>query len=254
MANAVRLLLILLLLPATVAAASKPAVLFDQAHGQLFRVEASGPLQLSGLAEIFGAAGFTIATTSERLTGERLAKADVLVISGPFKPLDDAEVAQVLEFLEKGGGLAIMLHIAPPLRSLLHRLEVDFANGTLRQPGQGIRTDPLNFRIRDLAEHPLTSGLDGFWVYGAWALRGTADQVKVIGRTSPQAWIDLDRDGRFSSRDAAQAFGVLAVGSRGHGRYVVFGDDALFQNRFLDRDNRQLAANLAAWLMPGFRP
>jgi hypothetical protein len=31
---------------------------------------------------------------------------------------------------------------------------------------------------------------------------------------------------------------------------VVFGDDALFQNRFLDGNNRVLAGNLARWLQP----
>jgi hypothetical protein len=29
---------------------------------------------------------------------------------------------------------------------------------------------------------------------------------------------------------------------------VVFGDDAMFQNRYLDENNSRLAANLSGWL------
>jgi len=45
-----------------------------------------------------------------------------------------------------------------------------------------------------------------------------------------------------------QPFGVVVVGHLGQGRYVVFGDDALFQNRFFDESNRRLAINLVNWL------
>jgi hypothetical protein len=35
----------------------------------------------------------------------------------------------------------------------------------------------------------------------------------------------------------------------GKGRYIIFGDDALFQNRFLVGENLFLAGNLVAWLL-----
>jgi hypothetical protein len=41
---------------------------------------------------------------------------------------------------------------------------------------------------------------------------------------------------------------VVVTGELGAGRFIIFGDDAVFQNRFLDRQNRQLAKNLARWL------
>lgn len=44
---------------------------------------------------------------------------------------------------------------------------------------------------------------------------------------------------------------MVVAGSYGKGRFAVFGDDAIFQNRFLDADNRKLAANLARWLKGG---
>lgn len=227
-----------------------PLVLFDEGHGQRFMAGNQGELDLSGLAEQFRTSGYRVKTSPEALTPELLAEVNVLVISGAFMPLKAEEVDVVIDFVRGGGGLAIMLHIAPPLRDLLYRLEVDFTNGTLREPNSMIGDNPLDFRITDLETHPLTAGLEGFNVYGAWALRGTADQARSLARTGPYGWVDLNRDNLYSSGDAAQAFAVLVAGELGKGRFAVFGDDALFQNRFLDDDNRRLAANLAAWLAP----
>lgn len=225
-----------------------PVVLFDEAHGQHFRIGNSGPLDLSDLAELYRANGFLVASDAEPLTREVLTPVDVLVLSGPFQPLTEDELAAVLDFVNAGGGLAIMLHIAPPVRDLLHRLEVDFTNGTLRETSQTINGNPLDFKIGTLADHPLTSGLEGFSVYGAWALRGTAPHTRILAETGPHAWVDLDHDNQLSPRDAVQQFGVMVAGELGQGRYVVLGDDALFQNRFLDAANRQLALRLVAWL------
>jgi hypothetical protein len=45
-----------------------------------------------------------------------------------------------------------------------------------------------------------------------------------------------------------QAFGVVIAGRSGRGGFVIFGDDALFQNKFLVEGNAALAKNLAKWL------
>ncbi len=66
----------------------------------------------------------------------------------------------------------------------------------------------------------------------------------MIARTSPVAWIDLNRDGKFSEHDAKQSFGVAVAGKFDKGCYIVFGDDAIFQNIFLQKDNMPLGNNL----------
>jgi hypothetical protein len=58
----------------------------------------------------------------------------------------------------------------------------------------------------------------------------------------------LNRDGKFNSTDAQQSFGVAIAGTYGKGKYVVFGDDAIFQNVFLKGENMALGKNLARWL------
>ena len=75
----------------------------------------------------------------------------------------------------------------------------------------------------------------------------TASSSRIVASTSSKGWVDLNGDKKLSKGDVVQAFGVVAVGESGAGRFVVFGDDAIFQNRFLDESNRQLAINLARW-------
>jgi len=238
----------LLLLAGWTCALAEPVVLFDEGHGQRFLVGQQGPLDLSGLGELFENAGYTLLTSPAPLTPELLKGVDTLVISGAFISLKPEEVDAVQAFVASGGGLAVMLHIAPPLSNLLARLEVDFTNGTLREMKQLIGDNPLDFRVTDLTPHPLFENLDGFSVYGSWALRGTAEFAKDLARTTDHGWVDLNRDNRLGKGDAAQTFAVLVAGELGDGRFAVFGDDAIFQNRFLDNDNRQLASNLARWL------
>jgi hypothetical protein len=224
-------------------------VLFDEGHDQRFLIGQSGPLDLSKLAERFRGAGATVETTAQPLTAERLGGVDVLVVSGAFRPLKDTEIKAVAGFIEQGGSLAVLLHVGPIVGSLLHRLEVDFTNGTLHEPQQLLGDNDQDFRVLDLDDHPLFEGLQAFNVYGAWALRSTAPQAKVIARTSSKSWVDLNRDRRLTRGDAVQSFGVVVAGELGLGRYVVFGDDAIFQNRFLVGNNGHLAENLVRWLI-----
>lgn len=225
-----------------------PVVLFDESHNQQFVIGKSGPLDLSELAALYQANGFAVSSHSDGLSKETLVSVDVLVLSGPFKPLSSRELEAVIEFIDAGGGLAIMLHIAPPVRNLLHRLDVDFTNGTLREANQIIDGDLLNFKVSSMAEHPVTAGLESFSVYGAWALRGTAPHTMVLAETSQHGWVDLNHDNKLAEGDAVQTFGVMVAGKIGKGRYVVIGDDAVFQNRFLDEPNRKLGLQLIDWL------
>lgn len=238
----------LIFAPYTSYCSAAPKVLFDEGHAQQFLTGKSGALDLSELAALYQEQGAVVTSSVEELSKASLSAVDVLVISGPFRPLSGAEVEAVVEFIHNGGGLAVLLHIPSPVRDLLQRLEVDYTNGTLHENRDVIDDNPQNFKVTSLAEHPLTAGLESFSLFGAWALRGTAPHSVILAETHEKSWVDLDRDRKFSSNDAAQSFGVIVAGELGRGRYVVIGDDALFQNRFFDKENRQLAVNLVDWL------
>ena len=226
---------------------SLPKILFDQGHNQHFLISEKGELQLSGLAEVMREKGAVVTATSEPLNDDALQGVAALVISGPFKSLQAAEVEAVTRFLERGGRLAVMLHIGPPLAGLLDLLDVDHSNAVLHEKISVIDKD-INFHVKGLDAHPLFADLTQFSLYGGWALKAGKNGVGVA-RTSAEAWVDLDGDKTLSNNDAVGAFDVVVVGSFGAGNFVIFGDDAIFQNRFLDKDNGQLAANLAEWLI-----
>jgi hypothetical protein len=229
-------------------AAAAPVVLFDQSHDQRFVIEKDEPLQLSGFASLLREEGFEVRSSAGQLTADSLGQVDVLVVSGPFRELAAAEVEAVAGFLARGGRLAAMLHIGSPFAGLMARLEVDFTNYVLYEQENVIDNDPRNFRVTALSAEPIFAGIDHFSLYGGWALMNTAPSAKVIATTSPRAWVDLNGDQQLSKGDVVGSFGVVVSGDLGNGRFIVFGDDAIFQNKFLDNSNRQLAKNLARWL------
>jgi len=229
-------------------ALAAPAMLIDQSHEQRFLIENEGPLHLSVFSAILKAEGFSVKSSSAALTDDLLKGIDAVVISGPFKNIDPQEVDVLLRFLESGGRLAVMLHIGAPFSDLLQRLEVDFTNYVLSEQENIIDADPRNFQVKALNTNLLFESMDYFSLYGGWALMSTAPSARIVASTSPKGWVDLNGDKKLSKGDIVQAFGVVAVGEVGAGRFVVFGDDAIFQNRFLDESNRQLAKNLSRWL------
>lgn len=241
--------LIVLSLWVSLAAAEEPviSVLFDQGHNQRFLIEEKGELQLSTLADIVRGRGANVKSTKSALTDETLGAYNALVISGPFETLLPEEVKAVIRFIESGGRLAAMLHIGPPLASLLASLDVDHSNAVLHERQNVIDAD-INFRVNNLAPDPLFSEISQFSLYGAWALDpGTT--ARSIARTSPAAWVDMNGDKVLSRGDVVGEFSLVVSGSKGAGSFVIFGDDAIFQNRYLDDDNRKLAVNLASWLV-----
>lgn len=229
-------------------AEESPRVLFDQGHGQRFIVDKDGPLNLSGLARVFHDAGWQVAAADGQLTDDVLAQSDALIISGAFGSYSPEEIDRIVGYVEHGGRLAVMLHIGAPMADLLHRLEVDFSNRPISEQDNRINNDLRNFGVKNLSKHPLTADLEQFSVYGCWALMNTDNNSGIIAASSDRSWIDMDGNGTPSQGDAVQSFGVLVAGSRGKGRFAIFGDDAMFQNRFLDETNLRLAGNLAGWL------
>jgi hypothetical protein len=231
-----------------------PRVLFDQGHGQAFVIEKDGDLHLSKLAKTFVKQGYEVSSTTHPLNAELLNKTDALIISGAFKPFTSTEIHEIKKFLSRGGRLAVMVHIGPPVLNLLLNLGVDVANGVIREKQLIIDSEPLNFKTSNLRPHLLTKGLEDFSLYGSWPLRPLTAKGEILAYSSSRSWVDLTGDRRQTPGDAIQAFGVLISNRIGKGEILVFGDDAIFQNRFLFGNNRQLAENLGRWVAAEKQP
>jgi hypothetical protein len=243
-----KLMVVMVLLCGALAArgAAAQTVLFDTGHGERFLIGEKGPLQLSGLAETIQAAGAKVATLEQPISDASLVEADGLVITGAFAPLKTEEIEAVLRFMQRGGKLAVMLHIAPPLGTLLDRLGITYTNGVIQERENTI-DNPQDFRVDRLGSHPVLQDLHEFSLYGAWGLMNLNGSARIVASTGPNAWIDLARD-KVQKKEETASFGVAVAGELGKGGFLVFGDDAIFQNKFLDENNKMLAANLAGWL------
>lgn len=238
----------LILLATTITGhAGQQRILFDQGHAQAFTIEKPGELQLGAFAETLRSTGLAVASADTPLTADLLADIDGLIISGAFAPHSPEEIVAIKQYLQRGGRVAIMLHIARPLWPLLDELGVHVANGVLHEQQNRIDDSGINFTIDDLSGHPLIEGLDRFSLYGGWPLRPAGDHARPIASSSERAWVDLNRDKVLNQGDAMQKFAVIVAGNIGQGEFVVFADDAIFQNRFLDADNQLLAKNLGHW-------
>lgn len=243
---------LLLVLTCTTAVAGKsPVVLFDAAHGEKFLPDQEDPLALTQLGRLFLDQGFKLRSSKEPLTPALLSAVDAVVISGPFTPLAAAEIDALYAFVERGGHLAIMLHIAPTASPLLARFNLVHSNGVIREeaPAQ-IEGEALNFYVTQLQKEELFAGIERFAVYGSWALAAEGKGARIVASSSNNSWVDLNNDRTYSAADARQSFGIVALGEAGAGNFVVFADDAIFQNRFLVNENRRLAENLIQRLKP----
>jgi hypothetical protein len=240
--------LFLLSLAFVQAAAKKLTVIFDQGHGQKFVIEKEGELQLSGLSGVFREKGYDVKVNAGQMNDATLKTADVLIISGAFQPLLPEEINAVIRFVERGGKLCVMLHIPQPITGLMSKLKIYASNGVIQEQENTINNAPKEFFITNLGKHAITKGVKKIGVHGAWALMTESKTAQIIAQTGPKAWVDLNRDGTFNKPDARQSFGVVIAGSLGKGKYVIFGDDAIFQNKFLDQENMTLGKNLADWM------
>jgi hypothetical protein len=106
----------------------------------------------------------------------------------------------------------------------------------------------VNFRVTRFEASELVAGLDHLSVYGAWALLNSGAGTAVVAATGNKAWVDLNGDKKLTDKDVVQSLAVVVTGKVGAGKFVVFGDDAMFQNEYLDESNAKLAENLAAWM------
>ena len=229
-------------------------VLIDEGHGQRFVVGKQGELDLSGLAGLFQAEGLQVRTNGGKITPEVLAGVDGLVISGAFAPFSREEIGAIEDFLTGGGRLSVMLHIGAPVLELLRELHVYVSRGVVHGQENLIENNETNYYVFPAGQHGLTAGIERFRVYGGWALISNDEKAEIVARTSMGAWIDVNMNGKREAAEQQQTLALAIAGSSGKGSFVVFGDDAIFQNRFMSGENKELGRNLAKWLGAGALP
>jgi len=222
-------------------------ILVDEGHGQRFSVASDGELQLSGLGMLVANKGHRIEIHNGPINEQVLLAARGLIISGPFTSYSVDEIRAIRRFAHLGGRIAVMIHVGPLNGLLLAGLGVQVSNGVLFDPENIVGRGGREFSAHKLDRHPLFEGVDSFKLYGAWALNTSASTARSIAFTGHRAWIDLHGQ-HNSTNNPVSSWAVVVSVKMGSGEVVVFGDDAIFQNRFLEGGNLRLAENLVTWL------
>jgi len=226
-------------------------VLFDEGHGQKFLLNHKGPLGLSDVSSLFQEVGIEVVANKGAISEEKLADVNAIIISGAFKPFGPTEIRAIKNFVEQGGRLCVMLHIGFPVVNLLKELQVFVSNGVVHEQENLIHEKDIDFYVTTAGQHELVEGVHRFKIFGGWALMSKNKDAVQIASTTEEAWVDLNRNKKFDAHDRSQSFSLAIAGKLGNGEFVVFGDDAIFQNTFLTEGNRELGTNLAKWLLKG---
>ena len=229
-------------------AGSAATVLFDEGHAQAFLISKAGKLDLSEFAQIITDSGNQVQSVKHPLTPKVLAQVDALIISGPFKAFSQKELTSIKSFVQSGGKLVVLIHIAPTVGGLLAHFEVKVSNYVINEKQDLIENSTKNFKVTNLSKHQLFKGIDNFNLYGGWALKGTNANTQSLAQSSHQAWLDLNRNKQQDPQDFNLTADVVLHSNVGHGEILIFADDAIFQNQFMQGNNKKLAENLALWL------
>lgn len=223
-------------------------VLFDEGHGQAFVISKDGKLHLSKLADILKKEGIKVSSSNITLSPELLSNFQTLIISGPFKPFSKEEIDNLVNFVQAGGKLFVMLHISQPAKELFEKFGLTITNGAVSEKEDLATGKNTDFFVKDFLPHPITKNIKKFAVYGSWGLVSENKDVKLIATSSINSWIDLNRNGVYDEGEPKGPFGIVATGELGRGTFVFFADDAIFQNSFINDANLELAENLAKFL------
>jgi Domain of unknown function (DUF4350) len=229
---------------------SGPIVLFDVAHREIFGPKNTSELGQSAAVARMRAAGVRVVATHSPFTPAMLRGVSGVMISGNMQPLDADELTALREFMTQGGVVVLTIHIAPMDQNIAQAfgfaLSPQVLQATTPQPGG----DPLNFTCTSIEQHPLTKGVGAVKVLGAWGIAPRPPSQILVG-TSADTWLDVDGDGKRTSKDMSGRFGMVGLNQIGKGAFIISGDDAVFANVALaSKDNMQLFDNIVKAIKP----
>ena len=164
--------------------------------------------------------------------------AGVLLIIGPSRQFTRVEANFLAGFVRKGGFLVIGDNFGSS-NSLL-----DLLGLPVRFDGK-LLVDPLFYRkqpsfpaISDFSPSEFSTGLNELVLDYATALNvGNASNVKVLARSSPFSFLDLNQDGKKGSEEPLGPFPILAELELGRGAVVLFTSPASFANELIHGAN-----------------
>lgn len=180
------------------------------------------------------------------ITIESLKNYDVLMISFPQMKFGKEEISAVVNFVSNGGGLFLageegdFNHFKDNLNSISKKFSIVFNDDEVLDPTD--RIGEYYSIIHTFEDHPITTGVEKFVVYGGCSL-------KLEGSAKAIATGDDDSYSTEGYYKAGEYPPVLCALEHGKGRVVCVGDGSFFRNNFVNEfNNKQLAINIISWL------
>jgi hypothetical protein len=182
-------------------------------------------------------------------TAETLAGATSYVLYAPVLPIGDPDAAAIEAFVIGGGRCLLVVFEPMQLRPLLRRLGLTITRHHLRDETATVLGDSRAFYARAVGGLPLVAGIERVAVSTAPALKGPAGRTTVVLATSPNAYVDRNRNGVHDEPGPRIAAAVGIVVQWGKGQVLVLADEMILANQnFVPSLNRPLGERVAQWL------
>jgi ABC-type uncharacterized transport system involved in gliding motility auxiliary subunit len=129
--------------------------------------------------------------------------ADAVVIAGPTRPFHESEIPALQRYLEKGGGLLVMLdpRAHTDLYAKLAEWGIEVGDDVIVDQGLSAQGQPLTFFALDYPAHPITEGFREptlFHVARSVVPKPeAAPALAAIARSSERSWAERNVDKLF---------------------------------------------------------
>lgn len=245
------------------------AVLFVTGHGEGSASDLDSPDGLGALARTLESESLVPRPLLLATAPEVPDDAAVVVVAGPRKELLSHEIGALERYLERGGGVLVLLDPGPDagLAPLLARCGIALADDLVidreEMPFLGARLglDPI---VSDFPPHPATRGFrERIVLFQARSVDRVSDtapeagRAAVVARSGSGSWAEREwrealatgRVGRGEEERAGPIpVAVAAAGPGGRGRLLVIGDADLARNGNLGTFfNREFLVQAVLW-------
>jgi len=176
------------------------------------------------------------------------ASGTVAFVLAPSGNYTGEDVAAIRSFVGAGGTLLVADDASSPTAGnrLLAALGVSprFENATLRDERYNYRSPAMPV-AREVADHPLTEGMDELTLNYGTAVRPA--NASVLVSSSGYAYLDRNENGSVDPNETVGQYPVAVSEPVGDGRVVVVSDPSVFINTMLERPgNERFLRNLVA--------
>lgn len=205
---------------------SNYTVLWDTSHGVFLDYQPSGRFQ--PLVQNLASHGFSVDATSQGFLVDDPAGYNVIVVclgSAWDSPYSSAEVTHITDFVHNGGGLLVMGENTDCPNANIQPIASAFGVSL------GLSTIPDDTYTSNLASHKIFEGVTEIYMKAA-------GEILASSPSSELAWQE------------ATGKALVAAGTYGDGRFVLFGDMNIFgESSFYDlADNRDFSINTFEYL------